>query len=271
MQIPRCNDLLASLPELDYERLEPHLELVSLTAGQIVFRPDEWITHVHFPTSAVVALSLDLADGHSVDTAMIGHDGVVGLGVFSHPQAAHKAHVRFGGFAYRLHTDVMRAEFRRGQGLMKAWLLATRALMVQMGQISACNRYHSVEQRLARWVLSYQDKTRTDSINITHQEAAEMLGVRREAITLTAGRFSQAGLMRFERGQLHVLDREGLEQASCECYRSLLEQAPFEIAAHKAGTRSCHVPGHAHRHAHGGLPVQAMRMSKALSVMATSV
>lgn len=271
MQLPRCNALLASLPAQDYQHIEPHLELVSLSMGQTLFRPGECITHAHFLTSAVVTNSLDLADGNSVDTAMVGSDGAVGLGAFSHPLAAHQARVRCAGFAYRLRTELLRAELQRGGSLMKAWLLATRAMLMQMGQISVCNRHHSLEQRLARWVLSLQDMTRSDSIAITHQEVADMLGVRREAVTLTAGRFSKAGLMRFARGQLHILDREGLEQTSCECYQRLRDQAPFKARLYSPHDSVHLATSRSQRPAFQGVHAHGMRMSKALRVMATSV
>jgi CRP-like cAMP-binding protein len=271
MQVPLCNDLLAALPAQDYLRLEPRLELVSLSAGQVLFRPGESIRHVHFPTSAVVAFSLDLADGNCVDTAMVGHDCAVGLGVFNHPQAIHMAQVRCAGFAYRLRTDAVLAEQQRGEGLTKAWHTTTNHLMRQMGQISACNRHHSLDQRLARWTLKLQDMTRMEVIAVTHQEVAQMLGVRREAITLTAGRFAKAGLLRFERGQLHVLDRAGLQGVSCECHQRLLDMAPFPVSLHRRPGTLCSLASHSARLARPGAPAHAMRMSNALSVMATSV
>lgn len=270
MQLPQCNDLLASLPAEDYQRLAPHLELVSLSAGQMVLQHDQRVTQVLFPTTAVVAISLNLADGNSVDTAMIGRDGVVGVVASMRQQALHAAQVRCGGFAYRLRADIMRAEFLRGQGLMRACMETTRFLLVQMGQISACNRYHAIDQRLARWVLTFQHYARSDSIAVTHQEMAQMLGVRREAITLVTGRFAQAGLMRFERGHLHVLDREGLLKTSCECYESLLKQAPFGKASHTPASQPGTVKARAQPQAPGGLAAYAMPISKALSVMATS-
>lgn len=270
MQLPQCNDLLASLPAQDYRRLEAHLELVALSTGQRLYAPGEHIGHVYFPTSAMVAFSMDLSDGNSVDTAMIGHEGAIGLGVFNQPQAIHHCLVRSGGLAYRLRTPTVLDELQRGQGLMKAWQATTNYLIQQMGQISACNRYHSLDQRLARWTLMLQDKSRSDTITVTHQEVAHMLGVRREAITLTAGRFAQARLMRFERGQLRVLDREGLQSASCECHQRLLVLAPFPVSQHRRAGAICPVASHNARAAWLGTPSHAMRMSNAFNVMATS-
>ena len=216
---PNQNHLLAALPAAEFERLSADLELVPLLLGDILVEPGGHLQHAYFPTTAIVSLHYELESGASAETAAVGNEGVVGISLFMGGDTTpSSAVVKTAGHAYRLKSDLLKAEFSRG-GLMQRLLLRyTQALLTQITQTAVCYRHHSVEQQLCRWLLSTIDRVPTHDLVMTQELVASMLGVRREGITEAAGRLQHAGFIRYRRGHISVLDRSGLETRSCECY-----------------------------------------------------
>ena len=216
---PNQNHLLAALPTAEFERLAPHLELAPLPLGEILFEPGGQMQHAYFPTTAIVSLHYVMESGASAETAGVGNEGVVGVSLFMGGNTTtSSAVVKTAGHAYRLKSELLKLEFSRG-GLMQRLLLRyTQALMTQMTQTGVCNRHHSVEQQLCRWLLSTIDRAASLELVMTQELVASMLGVRREGITEAAGNLQRAGLIRYRRGHIAVLDRAGLERHVCECY-----------------------------------------------------
>jgi len=216
---PNRNHLLAALPTTEFERLAKHLEPVPMPLGKIVFEPGGQLQHAYFPTTAIVSLHYVMASGASAETAAVGNEGVVGISLFMGGDTTpSSAVVKTAGHAYRLESRLLKQEFSRG-GLMQRLLLRyTQAVMMQMTQTAACNRHHSVDQQLCRWLLSTVDRASSHELVMTQDLVASMLGVRREGITEAAGKLQQAGLIRYRRGHIAVLDRTGLESRVCECY-----------------------------------------------------
>ena len=218
-QNPSQNHLLAALPPADFERLSPHLELVPLLLGDMLYEPGGQLRHAYFPTDAIVSLHYVMASGASAESAGVGNEGVVGIALFMGGDTTpSSAVVQTAGHAYRLEGRLLKQEFSRA-GLMQRLLLRyTQALMTQMTQTAACTRHHSVEQQLCRWLLLTLDRAPARELVITQELIAGMLGVRREGITQAAGNLQEAGYIRYRRGHIAVLDRLGLEKQSCECY-----------------------------------------------------
>ncbi len=216
---PSQNHLLAALPEDEYARLLPNLELISMPLGHVLYEPGEKLQHAYFPTTAVVSLHYVTESGASVETAGVGNEGVVGVSLFMGGQTtSSSAVVQAAGHAYRLDSRALLQEFNRA-GLMQRLLLRyTQALMTLTMQSAACNRHHSIEQQLCRWLLLTLDRLPTNELVMTQQLVANMLGVRREGITEAAGNLQRAGLISYRRGHIAVLDRTGLEGRACECY-----------------------------------------------------
>jgi CRP-like cAMP-binding protein len=216
---PNQNHLLAALPTAEFNRLAAHLELAPLPLGEILFEPGGQMQHAYFPTTAIVSLHYVMESGASAETAGVGNEGVVGVSLFMGGNTTtSSAVVKMAGHAYRLQSDLLKREFSRG-GLMQRLLLRyTQALMTQMTQTGVCNRHHSVEQQLCRWLLTTVDRAASHELIMTQELVASMLGVRREGITEAAGKLQRAGLIRYRRGQIAVLDRAGLEKQVCECY-----------------------------------------------------
>lgn len=216
---PNQNHLLAALPAADYERLLPDLELVAMPLGDMLYEPGQHMRHAYFPTTSIVSLHYVTESGASAETAGVGNEGVVGVALFmGGDTTSGSAVVQTAGYAYRLEGRLLKQEFGRG-GFMQGLLLRyTQALMTQMSQAAACNRHHSVEQRLCRWLLLTLDRSASNELVITQELVASMLGVRREGITEAAGNLQRAGLINSRRGHISVLQREGLEAATCECY-----------------------------------------------------
>jgi len=216
---PSQNNLLAALPAAEFERLAPHFELVALPLGGSVYSPGEQLHHACFPTSAVVSLHYVLESGATAETAGVGHEGVVGVSLFmGGDTTSSSAVVQAAGHAYRLERHVLMQEFHRAGLLQRLLLRYTQALMTQMTQTAACNRHHSVEQRLCRWLLLAVDRSSGRELVMTHELVAGMLGVRREGVTEAAGRLQQAGCISYRRGHIAVLDRAKLATRACECY-----------------------------------------------------
>jgi CRP-like cAMP-binding protein len=216
---PNQNRLLAALPEAEFKRLSPHLGLVPLALGTMLYEPGGQMQHAYFPTTAIVSLHYVMESGASAETAGVGYEGVVGIALFMGGNTTpSSAVVQMAGHAYRLDGRLLKEEFDRAGMAQRLLLRYTQALMTQMSQTAACNRHHTVEQQLCRWLLLTLDRTATNELVMTQELVANMLGVRREGITEAARRLQQAGLISYRRGHLAVLERSGLETRACECY-----------------------------------------------------
>jgi CRP-like cAMP-binding protein len=216
---PTINRILNALTRSEYERLTPYLEAVTLWKGEVLYEPEQPITHVHFPNRGTVSLVSTFEDGASVEIGMVGNEGMFGVCVFlgsiSTPLLAQ---VQMPGDGLRMRADVLKYEFRRGGELQDLLLRYTQAFLTQVAQTAACNRAHSINGRLAKWLLMCQDRSRSKELEVTHEFISMMLGSRRAGVTEAAGTLQQAGVISNRRGQITILDREGLEALSCECY-----------------------------------------------------
>lgn len=216
---PSQNHLLAALPTAEFESLLPHLELVALPLGDMLYEPDRQLQHAYFPTTAIISLLHVMESGASAESAGVGNEGMVGISLFmGGDTTTSSAVVQTAGHAYRLDRRRLKQEFDRAGLLQRLLLRYTQALMTQMSQTAACNRHHSVEQQLCRWLLLTQDRVAQRELVITQELIAGMLGVRREGVTEAAGNLQRAGCISYRRGHISVLDRKGLETRSCECY-----------------------------------------------------
>jgi len=216
---PNQNHLIAALPTAEYERLAPHLKLVPMPLGEVLYEPGEQLQHAYFPTTAIVSLHYVMDTGASAETAGVGNEGLVGIALFMGGDTTpSSAVVKTAGHAYRLERRLLKQEFDRAGVMQRLLLRYTQALITQMTQTAACNRHHSVEQQLCRWLLSTLDRLPSRELVITQELVASMLGVRREGITEAAGKLQHAGFIRYRRGHISVLDRSGLETRACECY-----------------------------------------------------
>jgi CRP-like cAMP-binding protein len=216
---PKQNHLLAALPAADYARLLPHLELVPLELGWAMYESGGPETYVYFPTDAIVSLLYVLADGDSTELGVVGNDGLVGIALFMGGDTTpSRAVVQSAGWGYRLKASVLKAEFARIGVLQQILLRYTQALITQMTQTAVCNRHHSVDQQLCRWLLLSLDRLPSNQLIMTQELIGNMLGVRREGVTAAAGNLQQAGIIQYSRGRITVLDRPKLEARVCECY-----------------------------------------------------
>lgn len=217
---PDRNQILAALPAAELARLLPDLDLVALPLGRILYEPGDRLSHLYFPIDCIVSLLHGLRDGASAEVAVVGKDGAVGIALFLGGETAtNRAIVQSGGLAYRLSGRRLKTEFGRHGSLVRILLRYTQALFTQMAQTAVCNRHHSVDQQLCRWLLLALDRRSSSTLVTTQQLIADMLGVRREGVTAAAGGLQKLGVIRSSRGQITVLDRERLEQRACECYR----------------------------------------------------
>lgn len=216
---PNQNHLLAALPAPDFELLAVHLELVPLSLGQMLYDPGTQMRHAYFPTSSIVSLHYVTESGASAETAGVGNEGVVGISLFmGGDTTSSSAVVQTAGHAYRLDRHLLKQAFDEAGPLQHLLLRYTQALMTQMAQTAACNRHHSVEQQLCRWLLLTLDRLPDRELVMTQELVASMLGVRRESVTDAAGHLQALGYIRYRRGHIGVLDRAGLESKACECY-----------------------------------------------------
>jgi len=217
---PNYNHLIAALPPQEFERLRPRLELVPMPLGKILYEPGEQLEHAYFPTTAIVSLHYITESGASAETAGVGNEGMVGIALFTGGNTtSSSAVVQTAGHAYRLQRHLLQSEFDRAGRLQHLLLRYTQALATQMFQTAACNRHHSVDQQVCRWLLLTLDRMQHSELVMTQELLAGMLGVRREGITGVAGDLQRAGFIRYRRGHITVLDRHGLESRSCECYQ----------------------------------------------------
>jgi len=215
----RANHLLGSLPETELQRWLPHLEAVELPLGQVLYESGRTLSHVYFPTTAIVSLLYVLEDGASAEIAVVGNEGVVGISIFmGGGSTPSRAVVQSAGHGYRLNAKLVKDEFNRAGPVMHLLLRYTQALITQMAQTAVCNRHHSLDQQLCRWLLLSLDRLQGDELVMTQDLIANMLGVRRESVTEAALKLQRVGLIRYARGHVTVLDRAALEVRTCECY-----------------------------------------------------
>jgi CRP-like cAMP-binding protein len=216
---PRQNHLLAALPAAEFARLLPDLELVPMLLGETLYDPGGQLQHAYFPTTAIVSLLYILESGMSAEMAGVGNEGILGISLFMGGDTTpSSAVVQTGGHGYRLSARMLKEEFNRGGPTQRLLLRYTQALVTQMFQTGACNRHHSIEQQLCRWLLLTLDRLPAQELIMTQELVANALGVRREGITEAAGKLQRAGVIRYRRGHLAVLQRAGLEAGACECY-----------------------------------------------------
>ena len=213
------NHLLAALPIDVQARLLPHLELIPLSLGTVLCESGDTLRHVYFPTDCIVSLLYVMENGSSAEIAVVGNDGMVGVSlIMGGDSTPSRAVVQSAGFAYRLSSQHIKAEFDRHGDLMQLLLRYTQALITQMAQTAVCNRHHSIDQQLCRWLLLSLDRLDCNELIMTQELIANMLGVRREGVTDAAGKLQKHGIIEYRRGHITVLDRPQLEQLSCECY-----------------------------------------------------
>jgi CRP-like cAMP-binding protein len=213
------NRLIAALPEADRQRWMNELEPVTLDLGQVIYESGRPLSHVYFPTSAIVSLLYVMESGASAEIAVVGFEGVVGISLFMGGETTpSRAVVQSAGQAYRMPSRVIKDEFSRSLDVMHLLLRYTQSLITQMAQTAVCNRHHTVDQQLCRWLLLSLDRLRGNHLVMTQELIANMLGVRREGVTEAALKLARAGLLSYARGHIKVLDRAGLEARTCECY-----------------------------------------------------
>jgi len=216
---PRQNHLLDALPVSEYLRLAPHLEQVPLDLGEVLYESGTKLRYVYFPTTAIVSLLSVMKDGASAEIAIVGNEGILGIALFmGGGSTPSRGVVQSAGHAFRMKAHQFKDEFERFGPLLHLLLRYTQALITQMGQTAVCNRHHSVDQQLCRWLLLSLDRLASNELTMTQELIADMLGVRREGVTEAAGKLQKAGLVRYHRGKITVLDRPGLQKRTCECY-----------------------------------------------------
>jgi len=219
MVIPEQNHILDALPPAERARVFPHLKLVTLPLGSVLYEAGDALRHIYFPTDAIVSLLYVLENGSSAEICVVGNDGVIGVSLFMGGETTtSRAIVQSAGSAYRLSGRRLKQEFERQGETMHVLLRYTQALITQMAQTAVCNRHHSVDQQLARWLLLSLDRLSDNKLAMTQELIADMLGVRREGVTDSAGKLQKLGVITYSRGTIRVLDRQRLEQLSCECY-----------------------------------------------------
>jgi CRP-like cAMP-binding protein len=215
---PKDNQLLAALPAADLQRWLPHLEVAELPLAQVVYEADGVQSHVYFPTTAIVSLLYVMESGASAEIAVVGNEGIVGIALFMGGESTpSRAVVQSAGIGFRMAAEVIQDEFKRAP-VLHLLLRYTQALITQMAQTAVCNRHHTLDQQLCRWLLLSLDRLTGNDLVMTQELIANMLGVRREGVTEAALNLQKAGLIRYSRGRIKVLDRPGLEARTCECY-----------------------------------------------------
>src|SRR5690349_6265751 len=222
---PQQNHLLAALSPPERERLYPHLRLVPLPLGKVLYESGDLLRHVYFPTNSIVSLLYVLADGASAEISVVGNEGLIGIALFMGGETTpSRAIVQSAGHAYRLIGQQLKDEFHRNGELQLLLLRYTQSLITQMAQTAVCNRHHSVDQQLCRWLLLSLDRLSSNQLIMTQELIANMLGVRREGVTEAAGKLQKLGVIRYRRGRITVLNRPHLERLSCECYQVVRQE-----------------------------------------------
>lgn len=213
------NHLLSALPANEFKRLSPYLELIELPLGKVLYESGGKLSYFFFPTTAIISLLYVLENGSSAEIAIVGNEGILGISLFMGGETTpNRAVVQSAGYAYRVKSTVLMKEFNRGGPVMHFLLRYTQALITQMSQTAVCNRHHSIEQQLCRWLLLSLDRLNSDTLVMTQELISNMLGVRREGVTEAAGRLQAAKLINYSRGRIEVINRPGLEKITCECY-----------------------------------------------------
>src|SRR4030095_1677986 len=216
---PHQNHLLDALPAAEFDRLSPHLELVPMPLGEALYESGGQLQHVYFPTTSIVSLLYVMKDGASAEIAIVGNEGILGISLFMGGETTpSRAVVQSAGYGYRLRAQLLKNEFGRFGPMVHLLLRYTQALITQMSQTAVCNRHHSIDQQLCRWLLLTLDRLPSNELVMTQELVASALGVRRESVTEAAGKLQRAGFVRYRRGHISVLDRAGLETGACECY-----------------------------------------------------
>ncbi len=236
---PRQNHLLAALSAAEQERIFPHLRLVSMPLGKVLYESGDLLRHVYFPTNCIVSLLYVLADGASAEISVVGKEGLIGIALFMGGETTpSRAIVQSSGYAYRLVSHTLKDEFHRSGELQLLLLRYTQALITQMAQTAVCNRHHSVDQQLCRWLLLSLDRLTTNQLTMTQELIANMLGVRREGVTEAAGKLQKLGVIKYRRGRITVLDRPRLEKLCCECYAVVRKESDRLLAVKRPRKRS---------------------------------
>jgi CRP-like cAMP-binding protein len=219
MPDPQHNHLLAALAPAARERIYPQLQLVEMPLGKVLYESGDLLRHVYFPTDCIVSLLYVMEDGGSAEISVVGNEGVIGISLFMGGETTpSRAVVQSAGYAYQLIGQKLKDEFHRNGGMQVLLLRYTQALITQMAQTAVCNRHHTVDQQLCRWLLLSLDRLASNELTMTQELIANMLGVRREGVTDSAGKLQTLGVIRYHRGRITVLDRPKLEGLSCECY-----------------------------------------------------
>ncbi len=217
---PKQNHLLDAILVAEFERLSPNLEHVALPLGKVLYESGGVLEHVYFPTNSIISLLYVMENGAAAEIAVVGNEGILGISLFmGGDTTSSRAVVQSAGHAYRLKAQLLKDEFKRGGSVQRLLLRYTQALITQMAQTAVCNRHHSVEQQLCRWLLLSLDRLASDELTMTQELIANMLGVRREGVTEAAGRLQRDDIINYSRGRITVLDRPKLEKRSCECYQ----------------------------------------------------
>ncbi|HEX3282308.1 MAG TPA: Crp/Fnr family transcriptional regulator [Pyrinomonadaceae bacterium] len=221
----RGNRLLSALPADVFERLKIHLEPITFSLGEVVYESGGHMDYVYFPTTSHISLLYTMIDGSTAEMGLVGQEGVVGIALFMGGETTpNRAMVQGGGLAFRMKAKAMLDEFQRGGEFQHLMLRYTQALITQISQTAVCNRLHSVEQRLCRWLLMTHDMAQTDQLQMTHEFISNMLGVRREGVTMAAQRLQQMGMISYVRGHIQILDRQQLLAHVCECYQVVKDE-----------------------------------------------
>ncbi len=222
---PLQNHLLDALPEAELDYFRPYLELVELPLGYVLYESGELLKNVYFPTTSIISLLYVMEDGSSAEIAVVGNEGILGISLFMGGETTpSRAIVQSAGYGYKLKSKYLKNEFDRNGPMMRLLLRYTQALITQMAQTAVCNRHHTIEQQLCRWLLLSLDRLASDELLMTQDLIANMLGVRREGVTESAGRLQRDGLIEYSRGHIKVIDRPGLEARSCECYKVVKDE-----------------------------------------------
>jgi len=234
MPAPEQNHLLEALPVAERERLFPHLKLVKLPLGSVLYESGHAQRYIYFPIDAIVSLLYVLKDGSSAEIAVVGNDGAIGIALFmGGATTTNRAIVQSSGGAYRLTSKRLKHEFGRHGEMLHILLRYTQALITQMAQTAVCNRHHSVDQQLCRWLLLSLDRLASNELTMTQELIANMLGVRREGVTEAAGKLQKLGVIQYRRGKITVLDRSRLEGLSCECYEVVKRETDRLLPEHR--------------------------------------
>jgi CRP-like cAMP-binding protein len=235
--LPPSNRILNALPREEYERLAAYLEPVEMSLGEVLYHPNEPISHVYFPNRGTVSIVCTFEDGKSVEAGMVGNEGMFGVNVFlGSVTSPLEAVVQLMGEGYRMRADVLREEFRRGEHLQDLLLRYTQAFIMQIAQTAACNRVHPIDGRLARWLLMCQDRAHSSELQLTHEFIAIMLGTRRAGVSEAAAKLQDESAIRYRRGHVNILDRQKLEAYSCECYEIVKKEFERLLGASVSAT-----------------------------------